>query len=133
MLHISHFVQMWGSSLNNTNGKILEAIITENNLTVLNTGKATHITSNQSNINSVIDLAITSPDLALNCSELIENTSLGSDHLPAITKVNETITLEDNMGMHIWNLKKADCKIFKNESKFHVTDNLLNEDIDKTF
>jgi ribonuclease HI len=125
--------KMWGSSLNNTNGRILEAIITENNLTVLNTGKATHIISNQSSTNSVIDLTITSPDLALNCCQFIENTSLGSDHLPVITKVNEIVTLEDSMGMHAWNLKKADWKIFKNESKFHITDNLLDEDINKTF
>jgi len=123
----------WGGSKNNTIGNIIEEIATENNLTVLNTGQATHILSNQSTTNSVIDLAIVTQDLALRCNHYVGNTSLGSDHLVTITKVNEEVALEEELSINPWKINKANWKQFKTHSKQSITDDLIEYDINNTF
>jgi len=77
---------------------------------VLNTGQATHIMSNQPTSNSVIDLSICTQDLALNTRHVVTNSNMGSDHLATITIVNEEITIENNLSMQLWKLKKTDWK-----------------------
>ena len=90
--------------------------MTDSNHTVLNTGQATRVNSNQSSTVSVIDLSVVFHDLALNCTHRVENTTLGSDHLVTITRVNEEIVLEEEMHMQPWRLPKADWKKFKNNT-----------------
>lgn len=124
--------KIWGSTYNNRNGNTLEEIMTDSNHTVLNTGQATRVNSNQSSTVSVIDLSVVSHDLALNCTHRVENTTLGSDHLVTITRVNEEVVLEEEMHMQPWRLPKADWKKFKNNSKFTITEDLLTEDINET-
>src|SRR5688572_6751693 len=92
----------WGDSETNKRGKFVEEILTENNLVVLNTGQATHITSNQSNSNSVIDLSISSQDIALNARHNVTNSNMGSDHYATITTVNEEVITENSLSMHLW-------------------------------
>lgn len=122
-----------GGSKNNALGNIIKEIITEHNLTVINTGQATRVLTNQSNSNSVIDLSIITQDLALSCNHYVENTSLGFDHLVTITKVNEAIVLEEEMSMNPWKINKANWQQFKTESKHSITENLIETDINNTY
>ena len=126
--------KLWGCSETNFRGKIIEEILIENNLVVLNTGQATHITSNQSNTHSVIDLSISSQDVALNARHNVINSNMGSDHYATLTIVNEEVILEYNLSMHIWKLKKADWKKYKEISKFLLTEDILvDKNCDDTF
>ncbi|HMG39082.1 MAG TPA: reverse transcriptase domain-containing protein [Nitrososphaeraceae archaeon] len=119
--------KLWGCSNTDQRGKIIEEILTENNLIVLNTGQSTYITSNQSNSHSVIDLSISSQDIALNARHNVTNTNMGSDHYATITTINEEVIMEDDLSMHIWKLKKADWKTYKEISKLSLTKDVLVE------
>src|SRR5688572_12553658 len=126
--------KLWGCSETNKRGKIIEEILTENDLVVLNTGQATHITSNQSNSHSVIDLSISSQDVALNARHNVTNSNMGSDHYATITTVNEEVIIEYSLSMYLWKLKKADWKKYKEISKFSLTkDILIDKNCDGTF
>jgi hypothetical protein len=101
---------------------------------VLNTGQLTRIASKKSNRHSVIDLSITSQDLALNARHSVTNSNMGSDHYATITTVNEELLIEHNLSMHIWKLAKADWKNYKEISKVSFTADMLIEDnIDGSF
>src|ERR1043165_2452631 len=126
--------KLWGCSETNNRGIIIEEILTENNSVVLNTGQSTHIASNQSNSNSVIDLSISSQDIALNASHYVTNSNMGSDHYATITTVNEEAIIEHSLSMHLWKLKKADWKNYKELSKFSLNkDVLVDKNSDDTF
>ena len=117
--------KMWGCTETRPRGRLLEEIITENRMVVLNTGQATHIISNQSTSNSVIDLSICTQDIALNTRHVVTNSNMGSDHLASITIVNEEITIENNLSMQLWKLKKADWKQYKENSKTMLIDEII--------
>jgi ribonuclease HI len=124
----------WGCTKNNIRGKLIEEILVENNMVVLNTGQATHITSNQSKLNSVIDLSISSLDLALNATHLVTNRNMGSDHYASITTINEEILIEDNISMKLWKLNKANWKNYKELSNFAITkETITGNNIDESF
>jgi ribonuclease HI len=117
----------WGCTKNNNRGKLIEEILVENNMVVLNTGQATHITSNQSKLNSVIDLSISSQDLALNATHLVTNRNMGSDHYASITTINEEILIENNISMKLWKLNKANWKNYKELSNVALTKEIIVE------
>lgn len=119
--------KMWGCSYNNFKGNTLQEILTETSMVILNTGQATHITSNQSKTNSVIDLSICSQDIALNARHVVTNNNMGSNHFASITIINEEITIENNLSMHNWKLNKADWKTYKENSNFALNKDILNE------
>ena len=126
--------KIWGCSETNFRGKIIEEILIENNLIILNTGQATRITSNQSNSHSVIDLCISSQDVALHARHNVTNSNMGSDHYATITTVNEEAVIEHSLSMHLWKLKKADWKKYKEISKFSLTEDILvDKNCDDTF
>src|SRR6218665_1908950 len=125
---------MWGCSHTNSRGAIIEDLLIETNMVVLNTGQATHITPNNSTINSVIDLSICTQDMALNSRHIVTNNSLGSDHFASITVINEEVTIENNLTMQLWRLKKADWKEYKENSNTALTDEILKkENIDDKY
>ena len=126
--------KLWGCSETKRRGRIFEEILTENNLIVLNTGQATHITSNQSNVNSVIDLSIIPQDLALNARHIVTNSNMGSDHYACVTTFNEEFLIEYDLSMHMWKLRKADWKNYKEISSFSLSmDVIIDNDCDATF
>src|SRR6218665_1537299 len=47
--------------------------------------------------------------------------------------VKEEIKIEPNMSMHLWNLKKADWKEFKENSQYYITDGVIVDDNNDTF
>lgn len=123
----------WGCTHTNDRGDRLEQILMADNLTVLNTGQPTHIVPTTSKTISVIDLAIATQDLALSCRHSVLNTNLGSDHLVTVTHINEEIDIEVTLSMHSWKLKRADWKVYKENSKYHITEGLLDDDNSDTF
>jgi ribonuclease HI len=125
---------LWGSHKIDSKGKIIEEIVSENNLVVLNTGQITCIASKQSNKHSVLDLSITSQDLALNARHNVTNSSMGSNHYATITTLNEEVVIEHNLSMHKWKLNKANWKNYKEVSRFSFTEDLIIEnDSNATF
>jgi len=117
--------KLWGCPYTKPRGKIIEEILAEKNMVVLNTGKATYITSNQLNNNSVIDLSICSQDIALIATHSVTNYNMGSDHFASITVINEESILENNLSMQLWKLNKADWKNYKEASNLAFTNEIL--------
>lgn len=76
----------WGNSFNDLKGVNLLEVINEHSLVVLNDGSSTRLSPSNSNV-SVIDLALSSPDLALNCSCHTHDDTLGSDHFPLLVSI----------------------------------------------
>ena len=95
---------------------------------MLNTGQATHITTNNSNINSVIDLSICTQDKALNSRHMVTNNSSGSDHFASATVINEEIIIENNLSMQLWRLSKAHWKEHKENSNTALTDEIIKKE-----
>lgn len=123
----------WKCTTNNRRGKDLEEVVMEKDLVVLNTGQPTRNSRVGSVNNSVIDLAITTKDVALRCTHSVLNTSLGSDHKVTLTRVDEVADVEENAGLHRWVLKKADWKAFRQFSRVRIHDGIISDDFDATF
>ena len=123
----------WKCTTHNRRGQDLEEVVMEKDLVVLNTGQPTLNPRVKSVNNSVIDLAITTKDVALRCTHSVLNTSLGSDHKVTITRVDEVADVEENAGMHRWSLKKADWKVYRQASRFRIHDGIISDDFDATF
>lgn len=89
-------------------GKILEEVITENNLTILNDKTATrHPQINEKNMQtnprkppdpSVLDLAITNAGRGNSIKFRVHGDDLGSDHCPIIIETDLDIRIEQNTG-----------------------------------
>lgn len=95
---------MWGSRCTDRRGLVIEKVISDNSLTVLNTGCITHIGHMS---DSAIDLSIVSACLAAEFSWNTLQSPGDSDHIPIIlTPLNhqssQPITIKG------WNIKKAD-------------------------
>jgi ribonuclease HI len=118
----------WKCTTNDRRGAELEEVVLEKDLVVLNTGQPTLNPRAGSVNNSVIDLAVTTKDVALRCTHSVLNTSLGSDHKVTITRVDEVAVVEENAGMHRWSLKKADWKVFREVSKIRIHDGIICDD-----
>ena len=78
---------VFGGKLLDPAGRILENIINNNNLCILNDKSGTYLT--HSGKTTSIDLTITSNNLAIKCNWSVMDNTMGSDHYPIITTVNE--------------------------------------------
>ena len=74
---------LWGDTVVNTRGRLLESFITNHNLFLLNTGSATHFDSRCRSF-SCIDLSFCHPSLSLDFSWSVLNEYLFSDHHPIL-------------------------------------------------
>ena len=81
---------------------------------------------------SAIDLTIASLQLATKCNWMVHNDSLGSDHYPIITTVNEPPDISSqNTQQNKYNYKRADWNKFKDESRKTFQYQLHDDDISK--
>ena len=71
---------MWGSSKNDNHGNALFRAIDECNLVVLNNGDVTHLVNPTSNMRSVVDITMVSPNVAVLANWEVCEDTLGSDH-----------------------------------------------------
>ncbi|KAG7473121.1 hypothetical protein JOB18_002640 [Solea senegalensis] len=68
----------------NSSGKVLKQILTDTNLTIVNTNEPTYI-SPQTGNTDILDFIICSPDLASKLHKFSTTNHLSSDHLPVLT------------------------------------------------
>jgi len=124
--------QTWKDSSTSTRGRILEEVVSDRELVILNTGSPTYITNTTTHNNSVIDLAISTRDMALRCNHTVLNNCLGSDHLVSMVTVDEVAELEEDVGMHRWKLEKADWKAYKEQSRVTINPTIITDNLDDT-
>ncbi|XP_050497457.1 uncharacterized protein LOC126878657 [Diabrotica virgifera virgifera] len=119
---------LWGSSSNNPNGNRLADLLEEDNLCFLNTGEATRISPPDSN--SVPDVAIASPGLAVDCLWEVFPEIGASDHFPFVVCYGQDRNspqgndpLQDRS---IFNVKKANWEQFNQYIESNIN-NIPNE------
>ena len=102
---------IWGSDKTDSNGKILQELMEENNLYLLNDGSGTHINYN-GNV-TPLDLTFVSNSLSHISKWNVENNSLGSDHFIICIKLYQQRNVnENNSKCLLWNFKKAKWDLF---------------------
>ena len=99
---------IWGDCQINQYGRIIEDLISNNNISVLNSGEATHFHI-QTGVLSCIDLSLCSPELLLDLDWTVCDDLMGSDHFPII--ISENSSTQHNSTPR-FNLNKADWKLF---------------------
>ena len=123
---------VFGSSVTNTRGRILNELMDQHNFTSLNTGACTY-TSHTGN-ESPIDLALVSRNISTVCNWTVIRNQLGSDHFPTLTTLDEPAQYEEATTSK-WLYKRADWKNFKHQCLELLTFDVLEptEDIKKTY
>ena len=74
---------IWGSDKTNTNGRLVENFVLQNDLVILNDGSGTRLDPH-SGKTSCLDLSLVSSSLAGICSWKVLPTNFGSDHFPIL-------------------------------------------------
>ena len=115
---------IWGDSTDNPQGRTIESLLMNSNVSLLNTGSPTHYHI-QTNTESCIDLSLCSPESLLDFSWTATDDSLRSDHYPIYI---DEITPSQSNHNERYNFQKADWSLF--ESLTDMPYNDLNNDID---
>jgi len=89
------------------------------NFTLLNTGEGTYQKSDGNM--SVLDLSLASNTIANKSNYNLLDNTLGSDHLPAIITIGDSLQ-RDECFTQTWNLNKADWTLYRN----NILNNLTN-------
>ena len=118
---------LWGDSVQNNNGGIVERLLTNRNISILNKNKPTHYHI-QTNSYSHVDLSICSSDIVTEFSWEVDDCLHSSDHFPITVAVNDYTPFT-----HVpkFNYKKADWNLFKRMLNID-RDILDGNDIDET-
>lgn len=105
---------IWGSSRTCVKGKIIEDLISNENLCVLNTGNVTHLCPKNGTF-SAIDLSLSTNNIAGEIDWYVLNDLHDSDHYPIILKFPDPTEVELRPK---WKLNQADWGVFQNELEF---------------
>ena len=100
----------WQHKKYNAQGEALERIMDKCELVLINSGESTY--QKEAGGASVLDLSMVSSNLAVLCSWSTIRDTLGSDHMPAITTINEETQIESTVTER-WKTQKADWSKFK--------------------
>lgn len=106
---------LWGSNHVSPRGKILEECINETGLFVLNSGDSTYV-SHASGIESCIDIACCSSDLAGQLDFSTAEDTRGSDHIPVIITFPGAI--QQQRPNPKWKMDEADWTLFQSTVQF---------------
>ena len=106
--------QLWGDSISNGKGDIVEQLIMENDINILNDGSATHYHI-QTNSYTVIDLTISSSDCCTDFEYGVMESLHGSDHYPIKVTLNNNPEVFSRPSKY--NFKKADWSLFRDLSE----------------
>lgn len=121
---------LWGSSVTDYNGLAVEEYLEEEGLVCLNDGRATRFDLHNHS-NSVIDLTLVSSDLAgKSYWNVLQSTSLGSDHYPIFCDIGAEMVTEQQGYRHRWNFNKADWKMFSALCDQRLEDWTMSENVD---
>ena len=116
----------WGASHLDKRGAEIESFIDNEELTVLNDGRGTHLT-NTGHV-TPIDLSLCSPNISLTSSWDILPSTLGSDHYPINIVLNNSFTTLETHHVEKFQLKKADWERFHQEA----TANFIHVDVKRS-
>ena len=105
---------LWGSPVNNKLGDALETLIDKYDFTVLNTGQPTYQCPKGGVTH--LDISLSSINIATKCTWHVLNNSMGSDHIPTVTTLNNTDP-DISQLLPKWKLDKANWDIFENECR----------------
>ena len=103
--------KIWGSNNTNTNGKIIQELVEENDLFMFNDGTGTHIAQNGNK--TCIDLTFSSIRFSDIGNWIVQEDTLGSDHQIIelhLFQINKNIEKND---CRMWNYKKAKWTLFQ--------------------
>ena len=103
--------QMWKSRTTNARGRVLENIFTQHNLHCLNDGRNTFYRPHDQ-ASSIIDLTLTTANLALDYEWDTLPFLYGSDHYPIILRRTKQ---ETQIGFQNWQIQKANWPKFKEQ------------------
>jgi ribonuclease HI/exonuclease III len=104
------FSTLWGSPTTDLNGRKLEKLLDDCDLSCINTGEGTYEKA-QGRGFSHLDLTFVSRSLAARSTWTVIQDTLGSDHLPVLTSIGVRPVLENNE-LPRWNLKRANWELF---------------------
>jgi len=105
---IAHNIE-WRSKANNKNGATLNRIIEEEGAILMNNKEYTYISEVARD--SLLDLTICSPNLAIKANVKVLLNKFDSDHRPVVTTI-EGCKTETTTKAPRWNMKKADWPNF---------------------
>lgn len=101
---------LWGSHKTNVRGKMIEKLITEHEMIILNSGKATHLDYSKKTF-SAIDLTLSSRNFNQRLSWDTERDTHTSDHFPIVLKLaNERQNIRN---VRKFQIKKANWEQFR--------------------
>ena len=118
---------LWSDGTVNQQGDCIEQLLEDFNCCLLNTGQGTY--QKHQGGTSVLDLTIASSSLALQCSWSVGEDTLGSDHLPTFTVIDEQVSQSTDTQSR-WNLSKADWVKYRFECKLKILPDLISDSID---
>ena len=114
---------IWGDYTDNSQGRIIENLLSGSSLSILNTGTPTHHHI-QTNTETCIDLALCSPESLLNFTWTATDDPFRSDHYPIhIDEVSAT-TCNNNLR---YNFKRADWSQYKSltsNPRYNIDDDI---------
>ena len=100
---------LWGDTMADGRGCMLESFIDDNDLILLNNGQKTRFNSFNGSF-SAIDLSICSPSAASLFEFSVHNDLCGSDHFPIILRLQTDFQIPSRPAQ--WSLKRANWKRF---------------------
>lgn len=101
----------WGSNKTDTRGKIIEELLTQDNLVLLNTGQPTRINPSNGNF-SAIDLSISNTALAQKLEWKVLPDIYSSDHIPIQIAFTDPSNKNDLYYPPRWKIKEANRNLF---------------------
>ena len=87
---------MWGSGGSDERGRLLEDFVESQGATVINTGQPTY--QHYNGLQSHLDVAIISSDLAIRANWDVLNNTMGSDHSPTVVTLDEVGEIDHASG-----------------------------------
>ncbi len=119
----------WGGKEANGKGVNLHSFVLDSQLVVLNDGTGTHLRPNGHL--SAIDLSIASKNLAPRCNWAVDHSStLGSDHFPILTTINQAIIFEKPEMQRRFNFKKADWPSFSSLCSIRINHEMCTTNVE---
>ncbi|HIP82064.1 MAG TPA: reverse transcriptase-like protein, partial [Desulfocapsa sulfexigens] len=117
---------IWGSSRINDKGKLIEDLISNNDLCVLNNDSHTYLHP-ATGTYSCLDLCLVDPSLLEEFDWSVHDDLCGSDHFPTILKSVSASTQEL---VPRWNFNKADWESFKTLCSDQLTSDFIGDSTD---
>ena len=121
---------------NKRGGQFLYQNIIDSTLTLLNDGSITRIPDRSNDICSAIDLSFISASLASQCQWMVQDDTLGSDHLPIIIDLTfDNIDKIENELEKGFDTRRADWTLFQNilHEKFTLNSEIVHDNVQKQY